>query len=120
MALMNVHRSRQRKIVTMVIEIAATPPTTPPAIAPVFELRFTGGDGVGDKPRIAPGPSPGESKKVGMRSYRGSCSEVGCDYSAVEGKFGNIPRHQEEPAEEHGFEKRQDSETYMSITCQEQ
>jgi hypothetical protein len=54
------------------MEIAATPPTTPPTIAPVFE--FPGGEGVGgivgdvpggvdtpDGPRTAPGPSSGES-----------------------------------------------------------
>jgi len=64
------------------MEIAATPPTTPPTIAPVFEL---GGEGVGgtvgdvledvdtpDGPRIAPGPSSGESiKRVDVRPQRG-------------------------------------------------
>ena len=47
------------------MEIAATPPMTPPTIAPVLELLFTGGEGVGDLdgPRTVPGPSSGESIK---------------------------------------------------------
>ena len=63
------------------MEIAATPPTTPPTIAPVFELWFTGSEGMGDPvgdvledvdtpdaPITAPGPSSGESiKKVDVR-----------------------------------------------------
>ena len=43
------------------IEIAATPPTTPSTIAPVFELWFTGGEGMEDRSRSTPGPSSGES-----------------------------------------------------------
>jgi hypothetical protein len=56
------------------MEIAATPPTTPPTIAPVFELLVTGdkdvrdlvGDvledvDVPDAPITVPGPSSGES-----------------------------------------------------------
>jgi hypothetical protein len=60
------------------MEIAATPPMTPPTIAPVL---FPGGEGVGgtvgdvpggvdtpDGPMTAPGPSSGESiKKVDVR-----------------------------------------------------
>jgi hypothetical protein len=62
-------RRRQRKTAAMMMEIAAIPLTTPPAITPGFKLPF--GDPVADAaaedvytpegPKIAPGPYSGLS-----------------------------------------------------------
>jgi hypothetical protein len=56
-------RLRRKKPIAITREIIETPPTLPPAMAPVFELLF----GV-PLPSIAPGACSGVSRKTGRGS----------------------------------------------------